>query len=135
MKVIFFVDPILDHAKPVREALTGYMCINSNTPDEMNQTFHQSGKFVMFFSDPQQAVKFLNKLHPDLVGLEYKVYSFVNKSVRFNAESQKILDRFRINVYLREESAALLKSVTEYFSGAGGDLGLDELQFNLPEEK
>ena len=134
MKVIFFVDAILDHAKPVREALKSWTCIHSNTPDEMNQTFHQSGKFVMFFSDPQQAVKFLSKLHPDLVGIEYKVYSFVNKSIKFNADSQKILDRFRINVYLKDESEALLKSIKEYFSGAG-DLGLDDLQFNMPEEK
>lgn len=136
-KVVFFADNLQEHVAPIKAELSksGHSCFSSNNPDEMNQTFQQSGKFIIFFADAQEAVKFLQKSPGDLTGIEYKVFAYINKTAKFSAESQKILDRFRINVYLKNEADKLLKSINDYFTGNEGDaFNIDDLQFIMPKD-
>lgn len=133
--VIFFPDNPHELTPEIKAELSKtYSCFQSNNPDEYSQTFHQSGKFVLLFSDAQEAVKFLQKSSQELMGLEFKTYAFINKMAKFSSESQKILDRFKINVFLRNESSTLMTNIKEYFSGKGEALDIDDIQFIMPKD-
>lgn len=135
MKVIFFVDDLQDHTTILREKLKkNYSCFQSQNPDEMNQVFHQSGKFALVFADGQSAGQFVQADHPELGGTEYKIYCYLPRNARYKPASQKVLDQLRVNVFIKDEEEKLVKNINDFFAGTKSDaLNVDEIEFILPE--
>ncbi len=133
--VVFFPDQVLEHMKAVKSKLAAtYNCFQSQNPDEYAQSFNQAGKFVLLFSNAQEAVLFLDSKSSDLSGLNYKAFAFLNTNAKFKPESQKILDKFKINVFRLNEAELLISQIANYFSGGDEVPGLDDLAFNTPKD-
>ena len=133
-EVVFFAGPFLEHVQPIKANLSAhYTCIQSSTPDEYNQTFHQSGKFVLIFGDAQEGARLLARGASELVGIEFKACAYLHKDARFKPESQKILDSMRISVFMKSQAEALIADVNNYFKGGAG-FSAEDIEFNVPKE-
>ncbi len=137
-RVVFFSDKqVPEHQLPVRTELgkKGFTCLESRTPDEFSQTFHQSGKFAVVFSDAKDAVTFMQTNSKELVGLEFKAYVYLSKNGKFSGDSLKILENNRINPFALNEQAQLLQSIDAFFSDDKTDvLNIDDIQFLMPKD-
>ncbi|HXH30848.1 MAG TPA: hypothetical protein VNJ01_08550 [Bacteriovoracaceae bacterium] len=135
--VIFFADATVpEHVDRLRGELSKrYTCFQSRTPDEFNQSYHQSGKFVILFSEAKEAVTFLQGNSKDLTGLEYRAFVYLNKNGKFSPESLKILENNKIVPFSLNESDKLTGSIDSYFSESkSDDFNLDDIQFIMPKD-
>lgn len=136
-KVIFFADTVIgEHLEKLKvELAKTFTCFKSRTADELDQSFRQSGKFVVLFSDAKEAVQFLQTNSKDLSGLEFKTLVFLNKNGKFSPESLKILENNKITPFSLSEADKLMRTIDTFFSGnKSDDFNLDDLQFVMPKD-
>lgn len=135
-KIIFFPDSLHDNSTKLKVELKKiYQCFQSSNPDEYGQAFHQSGKFVLVFSDAQVALRFLQERNEELKILKFKTFVFLNKAGRFSDKSQSLLDKYKILVFYPTQLYELMANIESYFSHNDVDDDALELKFSANEDK
>jgi hypothetical protein len=134
--VIFFPDEPHEVTEAIREELSkSYSCYKSYNVDEFNQVYQMVGKFILLFSEATIAVNFLKNSAEQLQSLNYKTYLCLNKNGKFSPESQKILDNFKINVFLPTAKGKLVESIDSYFATLESNtLDIGEIEFVKPKD-
>lgn len=136
-KVVFLPDP---EAPQTQEACAllkkDFSCFESRNTDEYDQVFQQSGPFVLLFSDAKSALSFLKDEAKPLSRLNFKVFLFLAVNGAFNADAQKKLSEFRINVYPRKDLAKLVSDIKHFLESKEGDsMSSDDLEFIMPGDE
>lgn len=135
-RVIFFPDPKAAHTEEVKGILSkDFSCFDSRNSDEYSQVFHQSGPFVLLFSDAKSALALLKAEAPTLGELKFKTYLYLSVNGTFNAEAQKKLKDNRINVYPLSDKAKLVASIRDFMRGKDEEsIAIEDIQFIMPED-
>lgn len=132
-KVIFIADKILPHSAELLKALANdYRLFTSALPDEYQQVFLQSGKFLVFFSDTANAVKFRQKFAVELRGVDFEIVSYLHTNSKFKPESQKIIDDNRIKLFPLGQIVELKQFLAKYFVETNDELDLEFIS-SFPE--
>lgn len=135
-KVIFLPDKLHETTALIKEELgKKFSCYSSGNLDEFDQVFQQSGKFVVLFSDPQGAVKFMNQNKQTMNSFIFKTFACLNKVGKFSPESQKILDLCKINCYQKSEATKLITDISNYLTGVEISESVDDIEFIMPGDE
>jgi len=135
-KVIFFPDQLHETTTLLKAELTKkFSCYSSGNLDEFDQVFQQSGKFAVVFSDPQSAVKFMNQNKQTMNSFIFKTFACLNKAGKFSAESQKILDLCKINIYQKSDANKLVTDISNYLTGVELTESIDDIEFIMPGDE
>lgn len=135
-KVIFFPDAKVPHTDEVRKLLgKEYSCFESRNTDEYSQVYFQSGPFALVFSDAKSALELLKTEAAQMAELKYKVYLYLSVNGVFNAEAQKKMKEYRINVYKLDEKAQLIQNLRDYMAGKDDEsIAIEDIEFIMPKD-
>jgi hypothetical protein len=134
MKICFFVKVDSKTTQELGQFFKskGYIVIQSQTPDEIDQAGNQASRLVLLFDQPKFAYEYLtNYKWPAFKTLNIL---YTEKKPRISPQQNLMLEQVSLTIFSKGENMRLTKTLNEFENSSSAENETIELKFTILEE-